>query len=507
MDGARRARGRARRRLVALTMVGVAVTAALVVQQTAPADAAVPPGFAEVTAFSGLNQPTNVRFAPDGKVFVAEKRGIIQMYDSLGDTTATTLIDLRTEVHNFWDRGLLGLAVDPQFPARPYLYISYTFDAAIGGTAPRWGTAGQDSDPCPTPPGATGDGCVVSGKLARLTVNPANPAAGTTTKRDLIHDWCQQYPSHTVGDVVFGRDGALYVSGGDGASFTFTDYGQDGNPVNPCGDPPGGAGGALTPPSAEGGALRAQDLRTSADPVTLDGTVIRVITRTPAPRCRTTPTRVRSRRMPSGSSPTAFRNPFRMATRPGTDEIWLGDVGAGTWEELNRLPTPTTAVRNFGWPCYEGAARQAAFDAADLSICENLYAQPSAHTTPYFAYRHGQQLNARDNCGSPPAHRIRGRLHLDRGGAYPSEYDGALFFADYTRSCIWVMTRGVDGLLDRQPCGPSSPTRPDPSTWRCRPPASCSTWTWAAARSAGSSTARRRARKGSTSPSTTRTGR
>jgi len=42
---------------------------------------------------------------------------------------------------------------------------------------------------------------------------------------------------------VEGPDGALYASGGDGASFTFTDYGQDGNPLNPCGDPPGGAGG------------------------------------------------------------------------------------------------------------------------------------------------------------------------------------------------------------------------------------------------------------------------
>ena len=35
------------------------------------------------------------------------------------------------------------------------------------------------------------------------------------------------------------------------------------------------------------------------------------------------------------------------------------------------------------------------------------------------------------------------------GGAYPAEYDGALFFADYSRKCIWVMTRGADGLPDR----------------------------------------------------------
>ena len=82
----------------------------------------------------------------------------------------------------------------------------------------------------------------------------------------LIEDWCQQYPSHSVGSLDFGPDGALYVSGGDGASFNFVDYGQDGSPLNPCGDPPGGVGATLTPPTAEGGALRSQDLRTSATP-------------------------------------------------------------------------------------------------------------------------------------------------------------------------------------------------------------------------------------------------
>ena len=92
----------------------------------------------------------------------------------------------------------------------------------------------------------------------------------------LIEDWCQQYPSHSIGSLAFGADGALYVSGGDGASFNFVDYGQDGAPVNPCGDPPGGVGGTMTPPTAEGGALRSQDVRTTSDPAGLDGTILRV---------------------------------------------------------------------------------------------------------------------------------------------------------------------------------------------------------------------------------------
>jgi hypothetical protein len=70
-----------------------------------------------------------------------------------------------------------------------------------------------------------------------------------------------------MGDLVFGPDGALYASGGDGASFDFADYGQYGDPLNPCGDPPVPVGGQQTLPSAEGGALRTQDFASGTDAV------------------------------------------------------------------------------------------------------------------------------------------------------------------------------------------------------------------------------------------------
>ena len=116
----------------------------------------------------------------------------------------------------------------------------YTYDHELGSTAPapRWGTSGVYSDPCPTPPGPNADGCVV----ARLSRLQAIGNVMTGPEQVLVEDWCQQYPSHSIGTVAFGADGALYASGGDGASFTFADYGQDGNPLNPCGDPPSGPG-------------------------------------------------------------------------------------------------------------------------------------------------------------------------------------------------------------------------------------------------------------------------
>src|SRR5919199_4071974 len=56
--------------------------------------AAVPPGFNESVALSGLSQPTAVRFAADGRVVVAEKGGRVKVFDSLSDTTPTVVVDL-----------------------------------------------------------------------------------------------------------------------------------------------------------------------------------------------------------------------------------------------------------------------------------------------------------------------------------------------------------------------------------------------------------------------------
>ncbi len=291
------------------------------------------PGFQETTAFSGLEAPTAVRIAADGRIFVAEKPGAIKVFDGVGDTTPTTFVNLRSKVNHNWDRGLLGLALDPDFPAKPYVYALYTYDAPIGGTAPTW------NDECPTPPGPTTNGCVASARLSRFTAQ-GNQAVGP--EQVLIEDWCQQGPTHSIGDLRFGPDGALYASGGDAASPDFVDYGQLGIPKNPCGDPPAGVGGTQTPPTSEGGALRSQDRRTPTDPTTLDGSIIRV---DPA-----TGDALPSNPLPGSTDDNArriiaygLRNPFRFAFRPGTSEIWLGDVGWNTTEEINRIPNASDA--------------------------------------------------------------------------------------------------------------------------------------------------------------------
>lgn len=432
---------------LAQTFLGLALSLA-----TGAQAATLPDGFRESIVFSGLSNPTSVRFAPDGRVFVAEKRGVIKVFNSLSDTTPDVFADLNVNVYNFWDRGLLGMALDPQFPTFPYVYVLYTYDAEPGGTAPLWGTPGVYSDPCPTPPGPTADGCVVSARLSRLEAAGNRVTGG---EQVLIEDWCQQYPSHSIGDLAFGRDGALYVSGGEGASFNFVDYGQDGDPLNPCDDPPAGIGGTQTTPTAQGGALRSQDLRTNPggqnfDPVTLDGAILRI-----NPDTGDAPS---DNPLFGSSDPNArriiaygLRNPFRMEFRPGTDELWVGDVGWRDWEEINLIADVNDAVvENFGWPCYEGSGRQSGYDAANLNICENLYsAGPAAVKAPYHAYHHNNAVVAGDNCPVGSSSISGLEFEFYEGNIYPIEYDGALFFADYSRKCIWSIFKGLDQRPDR----------------------------------------------------------
>ena len=427
-----------------ISTAAVVLGAALVTQAgPSPAGAStLPTGFRDSVVLSGLTNPTVLQFAPDGRIFVGQKNGVIKVFQSLTDTNPVTVADLSTEVDDYWDRGLLGLALPPDFPANPYVYVLYAYDAPIGGTAPIW------NDACPTPPGATTDGCVISARVSRLQIS-GNVMTGT--EQVLINDWCQQFPSHSIGTLLFGRDGDLYVSGGDGASFNNVDYGQygatyAGDQANPCGDPPAAAGTALNPPGAEGGALRSQSVRRTDGPATLDGAVLRIDPATGAG--------VPGNPFFSSSDANArrivaygLRNPFRITQRPGSDELWIGDVGWNTWEEIDRVVAPTSATAsNFGWPCYEGASPQSGYQGAGLNLCSSLYSTPGSVIAPYYTYNHGACVVNYTGCHTGGSS-VTG-VAFYQSGSYPAQYNGALFFADHTRNEIWAMLPGTNGLPD-----------------------------------------------------------
>lgn len=407
---------------------------------TTPADpvGAIPEGFEATNVITGLQRPTNLEFSPDGRIFIAEQSGLVKVFDDQNDTTPTIAADLRDQTHSVDGRGLLGLALDPDFPTTPHMYVMYAHDAPIGGTAPTYGNPGANNDECPVPPGP--GKCVVSGRISRLVLS-GDVAVSETV---ILEDWCQEWTSHSIGDLRFGPDGALYASAGEGAFAGQPDWGQRAG-QNGCGDPPiphGGTGQDAA--TAEGGALRSQDLRTPGDPAGLSGTVIRIDKNTGAAH-PDNPNFGHADPNVARIIGYGFRNPYRTTFRPGTEELWVGDVGWNDWEEINLIDDPDNEVYNFGWPCYEGP--DLGYDIGS-NICADLIAEgPGAVEPAYFAYEQKVSLIPPDdgclnNNGSPSA------LTFYEIGAYPAEYDGAFFFGDYSRRCIWSMLAGDDGRPD-----------------------------------------------------------
>ncbi|MGH9896574.1 MAG: LamG-like jellyroll fold domain-containing protein, partial [bacterium] len=77
------------------------------------------------------------------------------------------------------------------------------------------------------------------------------------------------------------------------------------------------------------------------------------------------------------------------------------------------------------------------YDGANLTVCENLYGQSNAVTAPTFTYNHAATVVPGETCPTGTSS-ISGLAFYD-SGAYPTKYDGALFFSDYSRKCIWAM--------------------------------------------------------------------
>ena len=89
-----------------------------------PAQAAtLPAGFSETLVASGLASPTAMQFAPDGRLFVAEQGGRLRVIKD-GALLPTPFLTLT--VSSVGERGLLGVAFDPDFATNRFVYVYYT---------------------------------------------------------------------------------------------------------------------------------------------------------------------------------------------------------------------------------------------------------------------------------------------------------------------------------------------------------------------------------------------
>jgi PKD repeat protein len=406
----------------------------------------VQPGFTSEVVAGPTGLPGAVAFAPDGRLFVLYKGGIVFVWDG-GARLNEPFIDISSQVCDCWDRGLLGIAVDPEFPQKPYIYLLFTYDPpgvnppdnALGGRVSRlirveadpaqgYNVALPGSTVPNNSPGGPGH-WVMLGQNSTLA-NIGNQADGEdiTTASCMVGKSMANPPiqdclasdevTHTIGSVVFGTDRSLFVSNGDGSNASGVD------------------------PRA----LRSQNLDSLSgkilhiDPDTGLGLPDNPFYNAAQPGSN------RSKVWARG-----LRNPFRISIDPATNDPYIGDVGWNTWEEINN-----GKGANFGWPCYEGGVQTPpesglttslqqpsyASAASTSTACAALYAQGlGAVKPPVFAWIHGD-LDGYGGSGGAAAE--AGARYT--GTTYPALFQNALFISDYSRLWIRFLTFDAQGV-------------------------------------------------------------
>lgn len=337
-------------------------------------------GFSHQLVASGFTVPTAFAFLPGGRILVAEKQGVVKVIKN-GAILPAPFIDISNRVHDYWDHGLIGISVDPNFATNGYIYLAYTYEnnpSDFEGTK----TARVSRYT------ATGDTASPSSELVILGTSVGSSCQNFPAGADCIPS---ESPSHSVGQIKFDSAGNMFVTAGDGASFNVVDD----------------------------LALRTLDLSSLA------GKILRV-----SPIGAGLPTNPFWNGSASSNRSKVWgygvRNAFRFNLRSGSYP-YLGDVGWDTWEEINAV----TAGVNLGWPCYEGNMQQPGY--ASKSACQALYAQgPSAvrsGTTIWNHFYAGQQRSSAALGGT-----------FYTGTLYPEKYRGAYFFGDFAQNWLRYIT-------------------------------------------------------------------
>ncbi len=293
-------------RLVRILALASAMFAGVVLAPPAHGQGSVPTGFVDVSRISigsatALDQPTAMAFLPDGRrvLVVEQKTARVRLFVDGALSSPDPMFTVQAVKTTGPEQGLLGIAVDPGWPARPYLYVDCD-DANLSVVrVSRYAVTGDVS--------FTRDG--------HLSVNPA-------TRYDVVR-MPDNDVNHNGGTLRFGTDGMLYISIGDDEK--------------PC--------AAQDSTQLLGKILRVDVTRLpngGSGPANLN-----LITPAGNPFAASRDTNARL------VWEQGLRNPFRFSLDAPTGAIWIGDVGEATWEEIDRA---TSGGRNFGWPLREGPA-------------------------------------------------------------------------------------------------------------------------------------------------------
>ena len=361
---------------------------------------------------SNLALPTDIDWLPDGTMLIAEKEGVVVTQKD-GVFNSDPFIDISAIVNNKFDRGLISIAVHPDFIANPFVYLFYAYDppevldqptdpiAGVDGEGNRAGqlmrvTADVSNGYLTAVPGSE---VILLGNNSTWEnfngfVNSTNdftePPAGENPDGTYLQDFiATDSESHTVGDLAWGIDGSLFASIGDGASFNQVDVRAD----------------------------RVQDIDS------LSGKVLRI---NPLTGQGYSDNPFYDGNLDSNRSKVyqlGLRNPFRLAVDSATGQLYVGEVGWGSWEEVNAAGPGA----NFGWPFYEGGSSGSEVQPEYAATPEGqaFFQNNVTVTAPTYALDHiADDIDAL----------ILGQVY--RGSYYGGEFIGDMFYNNLGRGIV-----------------------------------------------------------------------
>lgn len=245
---------------------------------------------------SGLTLPIDLKTCRDDRLFVAERPGRIRVINADGTLRPTPFLDVTAKVSSYTngEEGFLGFAFSPNYKTDGKFFVDYT--ATIAGQ--------------------------LTSVIEQYSVNPADSNVAQTTGLRIL-SVVQPFSNHNGGNLMFGKDGYLYINFGDGGS---------------SGDPSGYGQNKNT--------FLAKILR-----IDISNSSVRQPYRTPA----TNPFYGQS-----GVKPEIWaygvRNPWRSSFDRITGDLWIADVGQGAVEEIDFQAANAAGGNNYGWNIMEGAA-------------------------------------------------------------------------------------------------------------------------------------------------------
>lgn len=311
---------------------------------------------------SGFETPISIAAAGDDRLFVVEQRGLIKSINAEGTVSGTPFLDLSGVVSQSGsETGLLGLAFHPEYAANGYFFVNYTRQS---------------------------DGNTVISRFSRDESNPDLSDPGSEVQLFTVE---QPADNHNGGQLLFGPDGYLYISLGDGGG---------------AGDPGNNA--------QNRGSLLGKMLRID---INVDEAPYYAIPDdNPFVDDNATLDEIWA---------LGLRNPWRSSFDRYTGDLWIADVGQSEREEINFQSASESGGANYGWRCYEGDV------AYNLNDCQD----EGHYTFPVFDFEHQ---------GSGCSGSVTGG-YVYRGALY-NGMSGHYIFADYCTGVFYHVLNSDTGF-------------------------------------------------------------